>query len=293
MPSLRQLRNFTVIAEVGSMSKAAALLRVVPSALSAQTTALEQELGCRLLTRTGRGVSLTDSGWELLHRARRIVETMQNLEQKMRGQPRPDAGEIRLGLLPSIVQDLAGPVFRAIRGIAPRLRLGIVEGPSGELGARFEAGQLEAAILYRHQVRSTYLSTGLKREPLALVGRTGGLGPEAAPISLQQALSKPLIVAPSRHALRHLIDEQARRLDRELDIVLECESAAATLEVLKVTTACAILPLGLADRAAHESPGTTGLRPIDGFSRDLSLVISRSCRSFSVGELARLIRGVW
>jgi len=65
----RQLRTFSCVAELGSLSKASDTLRVAQPALSRQIKLLEHELRADLFTRNGRGMVLTDAG-RLLLRAR-------------------------------------------------------------------------------------------------------------------------------------------------------------------------------------------------------------------------------
>lgn len=59
------LQAFLAVAQQQSFTKAAAILRVTPSALSHTMRALEERLGVRLLTRTTRNVSLTEAGVRL------------------------------------------------------------------------------------------------------------------------------------------------------------------------------------------------------------------------------------
>ena len=57
---IRQLRTFSCVAELGSLSKASDTLRVAQPALSRQIKLLEHELRADLFTRNGRGMVLTD-----------------------------------------------------------------------------------------------------------------------------------------------------------------------------------------------------------------------------------------
>ena len=75
---LRQLRYFVRVVELGSFSRAAADLSLVPSALSQQISRLEGELATRLLQRGAQGVTPTEAGlaffkpsWRCVTRSRR------------------------------------------------------------------------------------------------------------------------------------------------------------------------------------------------------------------------------
>jgi DNA-binding transcriptional LysR family regulator len=59
---LRQVETFRAVAEELSFSRAAAKLGYVQSSVSAQVSALEQELGVPLFDRLGRRIALTDAG---------------------------------------------------------------------------------------------------------------------------------------------------------------------------------------------------------------------------------------
>jgi DNA-binding transcriptional LysR family regulator len=58
----RQLRTFSCVAELGSLSKASVALPVAQPALSRQIKLLEHELRAELFTRNGRGMVLTEAG---------------------------------------------------------------------------------------------------------------------------------------------------------------------------------------------------------------------------------------
>src|SRR5258708_5233138 len=65
---LEQIRSFLTVVEEGSLHRAAARLRILPSTLSRQMQALEHELGGRLLERMATGVSPTAGGQALAKR---------------------------------------------------------------------------------------------------------------------------------------------------------------------------------------------------------------------------------
>lgn len=68
-----RLRQFCVIAETGSLTKAAELLHITHSGLSKAMKLLQEELNCTLLRPAGRGLALTDDGIRIYQRAKEFL----------------------------------------------------------------------------------------------------------------------------------------------------------------------------------------------------------------------------
>ena len=72
----RQLKAFVTLARTGSLTETAKELFLTHSAISHSMKALENDTGCRLLTRVGKKLELTEAGEALLDHAKRIVGEM-------------------------------------------------------------------------------------------------------------------------------------------------------------------------------------------------------------------------
>lgn len=72
--SLRQLEYLAAVVELGSVSRAAALLHVSQPTVSHQLAVLERRVGTPLLARSGRGVVPTAAGRSLAGTARRLLD---------------------------------------------------------------------------------------------------------------------------------------------------------------------------------------------------------------------------
>lgn len=83
--TLQQLHYFIEVAAEGSISAAADLLYVSQPTVSASIKEIEGRVGCTLLLRSARGVTLTSDGIEFLGYARQVVEQAGLLEQRYLG----------------------------------------------------------------------------------------------------------------------------------------------------------------------------------------------------------------
>src|ERR1700676_4614218 len=83
---LRSLSYFVRIAELGSITRAAAHLHVAQPALTRHVQRLEDELNVALFTRANRGVRLTRAGQKLLDGAARILRDIERPGDAIRAQ---------------------------------------------------------------------------------------------------------------------------------------------------------------------------------------------------------------
>jgi DNA-binding transcriptional LysR family regulator len=70
---LRRLQTFVIVAELGTVSKAASHLRISQSALSRRIGELEEEFDLKLFDRIGRRLVLTAAGEQLLADSREVL----------------------------------------------------------------------------------------------------------------------------------------------------------------------------------------------------------------------------
>jgi DNA-binding transcriptional LysR family regulator len=74
--SLDQLKAVVVVAEEGSVSRAARRLHISQPPLSRQIASLEDELGTTLFARGARGMVLNDDGAVFVVHARRVLDAV-------------------------------------------------------------------------------------------------------------------------------------------------------------------------------------------------------------------------
>lgn len=89
MDRLDEIRAFVAVAEARSFTQGAKKLDVSGAQVSKLVARLENRLGARLLNRTTRDVSLTDTGQAYLERARELLESFDALETSVRDQSGP------------------------------------------------------------------------------------------------------------------------------------------------------------------------------------------------------------
>ena len=122
---------FARVAELGSFSRAAERLGVPKSTLSRRMSALEAQLGERLLQRTTRKLAITEFGQAVLEHARHVAEDVNaaaSLAQNRQLQP---SGVLRVTMPGDLGNVMLAPMLAAFTAKHPAIRLEI------DLSARF------------------------------------------------------------------------------------------------------------------------------------------------------------
>lgn len=123
MDRLEALKLLVRVSETGSFSRVAVEFGVSQSAVSRAVTALEAELGARLLNRTTRRVALTEAGERACERARRVVGEMEELEAAVRGLGQAPVGLLRVASSVAFARAELAPVAGEFLSAWPRIRL--------------------------------------------------------------------------------------------------------------------------------------------------------------------------
>jgi LysR family transcriptional regulator, low CO2-responsive transcriptional regulator len=112
--TLTQLNAFVLVARLGSVRAAASALGVSESAVSQAITALRQDLGDQLITRSQAGMTLTPGGTRLLGTASQIVVLGAEAHAAVRAaQGAPE--QLRIVATSTFAEFVAGPLMEAFR----------------------------------------------------------------------------------------------------------------------------------------------------------------------------------
>ena len=109
-PDLNAMVLFARVLQHGSFSKAARRTGTPVSTLSRKVSALERQLGVRLLERTTRAVNPTDSGREFFLYCEQIVDALDDAQAALKNRQVEVAGTLRLAAPPSLSDVLLIPL---------------------------------------------------------------------------------------------------------------------------------------------------------------------------------------
>ena len=157
------------IVDCGGFTAAAERVGRTQSAVSARIAQLEENLGVRLLERSRRGISLTETGERLVAHARRLLAfESEALSDLMGGTPE---GSVRLGMPDDYVDAYFTPTIARFTAAYPRVEISIRCDLSKNLEPEVERGHLDVALFTRDSARPA--GELLKREKLLWLAARG------------------------------------------------------------------------------------------------------------------------
>src|SRR6202162_2961354 len=140
----RHLRYFVAVAEELSFTRAAAVLHVAQSAVSAQIRFLEESVGVTLLERNSRRVELTGAGRAFLQGAKKLVFELEELTRQTRRIGRAETGHLAIGFIGAQSHEWMPQVLKRFRRKYPDVEVTLTE--------MVPTAQLEALSTHRLDV---------------------------------------------------------------------------------------------------------------------------------------------
>ena len=139
------------LADHGTVTAAAEVLHLTPSAVSQQLAALESEVGQELLERRGRRVAITSAGRLLLAHTDTILTEVERAEDAMRLHANGANGEVRVTAFATAISLLVAPTLTRLRETNPGLDL-VVRDAEGHQGiTQLLDGDADIAIAVEHR----------------------------------------------------------------------------------------------------------------------------------------------
>jgi DNA-binding transcriptional LysR family regulator len=263
--SIQTLRCFLVVAEEGSISRAAERLHMSQPPLSVRLKALEGELGVELLARHGRGVEPTAAGRVLVERARRLLVDVDGTADAVRSVGRGVRGRLSLAVGSTVAPSLLAELLGQMRAEAPDVEVVESDMAGDAVHDRVGHGEADAGLLHVGPRDLTEPETLARpgageraleiavvtREPLVVVVPRTDDEAEKERANLA-ALTDRVLIAPARTSVPGLYEHATaawRAVDGDPKRVRESGTTTTILALVEAGFGVAVMPAALADVA--------------------------------------------
>lgn len=123
--NLSSYRIFYTVANTGNISKAAKELYISQPAISKSIQKLEESVGCKLFSRSSRGVVLTDEGKLLYEHVSEAFETLTMGEEKLKRSIELGVGHLKIGVSSTLCKYLLLPYLKEFIRQNPHIYISI------------------------------------------------------------------------------------------------------------------------------------------------------------------------
>lgn len=277
---IRHVEYFLMLAEHGSISKAALALGLAQPSLSEHIARLETRLNTKLAIRGPRGVTLTEAGRLLTREGPALLALASKLTDSIRELGQDMNGNVSIALPPSLSALLSIPLAETLRLETPGIKLHLSEGLSGHILDWIEREEIDLGFVYTQPPSAAFQSDAVLEEELFLVAAADDVpvAPDADGnhvIEASELARLPLVMPSMPHSARSSIERFARASGIELNVILEINSLSQIVEMVARASGYSLLPHGAVAEAVEAGRLVLVRLKNPGFSRTAWLTRKR------------------
>jgi DNA-binding transcriptional LysR family regulator len=172
---LAWLRTWIQVVDAGGFTRAAEQMHLSQPRVSAHIASLERELGCSLIERRIRPLTLTDDGRALLPRARAVLAAADELVTARQTDRGTISGRVSIASFASGSSEFLPGVITGLREEHPQIHVAVLDGDADFIEAALSERRVSVAI---RPVRPephdhAFTMRPLWREPFVMLAPTG------------------------------------------------------------------------------------------------------------------------
>ena len=191
--NIKQLITFQKVARLGNVSMAAEELFLSQSATSIQLSNLEEAVGAKLLSRTGRGIRLTEAGEVLYTLSERVLNTWQEVSDEMESYLGDFSGTLRIGAvttaeywLPHLLVNFANA--------NPKIKLKLQVANRDDIVRYLSTDEIDLAVMGRAPDEIRVKSVSFANNPTAFLAAPGHALMHTQGLSLEMLANAQMLV---------------------------------------------------------------------------------------------------
>lgn len=145
--SVSKYAMFVKAFEYKSLALAAQELCCTPSAVSHGISALEAELGLKLMKRTRGGVALTPEGEHIIDSVRDVLSALERVEQAAKEARSGSGGVVRIGAFTSVAVHWLPGMIKSFDSVCPQVQFRLLNGDYHDINTWLEEGSIDIGFV--------------------------------------------------------------------------------------------------------------------------------------------------
>lgn len=244
---LRQLEYFLAIVEEHNITKAAEKLHISQPPLSRALMDLEEELGCTLLIRGKRRITLTEEGQALKRKSEQILSLVSMTKSEITEMKNGISGTLYLGHVDSNGPTLAAEWIESFRKNYPLVTYNLWCGNADDLADRMKSGLLDLAITMTPVNNELLDSIVVFRENwVALIPASHQLAKTPGKkINIKSLVENELIIS-SRRSREEEIREWFKGTGKEPHFIVKVAHSSNAAKLVAANIGIALFPASVA-----------------------------------------------
>jgi DNA-binding transcriptional LysR family regulator len=241
----RHLRTFVTVADLGTVSKAAAELGVAQPALSRQIKDLETDLGVTLFDRVRRRLILTSDGQVLLSECRNALGTLGSIRDRAQLLRSPDSGVLRVAATPQTIDGVLSVFLARYAKHRPNVQIRLNEAFGAELLALLERGEAHVVITTGGALEASSGQFDITWLPplefVAVCNPSANIG-SGQSMDVRELGSHPVLLLRRSFAVRGAFDAACRVAEFKPNVSFESATPHTLLALAEAGQGIAIVP---------------------------------------------------
>jgi urea transport system substrate-binding protein len=238
----RQLTAFAVLAKTESYTETARQLYLTPSAIHHAMSALEEDVGCRLFTKTGKKTTLTEAGEALLYHALRALDELDQARRTLTHLNKWGTTRLRVAAETVFLSVFLGPVLLRFHKECPNVSLQVRSFDPDESFNLLENCHVDVILTEKPAVNDAVDFFPVMTDPFHLIVKSGH------PLAinngaLRDEFSKyPCFLIKNSSHQRKQVEDFMLRQKIKLNIAGEIEDLGIIKDLVERTLAMSFLP---------------------------------------------------
>jgi len=249
---ISELVTFVVVAELGSFGAAARRLHLSQPAVTTRVKKLESLLGVKLLNRTPRNVSVTETGRQVADRIRQSLHNLHVLVAEFTQQRNANRRRVVVAASTMLAATLLPAAIGRYCATHPDVDITVIEGRHAGTVEAVERGYAELGYLAMDDPQPHLRFITLAREPLVLVTPQGHPLADHPTVALRQLADWPVMVLEHYSELQRMVVEAYEQQGLQFRPATTATNLSTLLGLLDAGRGVVLLPRCMAQHNASQ-----------------------------------------